>query len=174
MSPIDTAVHTPARSGVITRVAAGMLPIAGAAAVWGALLGPAWTYVPAQPQANVPAAELSFAALAAATAESTSSVQVAYFSWLAWAFAVVTTALMILLAITRNLLIAALSVVAGAFQLVVTVLAVKGPLPWSVFFEGLPNIRIGAVLALSAIALLIAGGVFVLTATKPSRSPIGK
>jgi len=81
---------------------------------------------------------------------------------------------MILLAITRHRLIAALSVVAGAFQLVVTVLAVKGPLPWSVFFVGLPNIRIGAVLALSAIALLIAGGAFVLTATKPSRSPIGK
>ena len=144
--------------------------LAGAAMLWIGLLGPAWTYVPAQPDANIPAADLSFAALAALTTESPSVVQATYFGWLAWVFVLVSTALVVLAVRTRNPLASVLCVAAGVVQLLVTVLAIKGPLPWSVVVDGLTNTRLGAALAIAGILSVIAAGIFGLSGAPEDRS----
>ncbi|MFC9786320.1 hypothetical protein [Rhodococcus sp. NPDC127528] len=169
MNAIYAEPQTRAASSTASRRIA-MCAIASTAAVWLGLLGPAWTYIPPQPQANAPAAELSFAALSAASVGSTSTAQAAYFGWFAWLFAVAATALVVLLARTRSRVVAVLCTVVGAAQLALTVLAVKGPLPWSVFFDGIANIRLGAVLELIGILLLIAGGLLVLVS--PNAAPV--
>ncbi|RZL84122.1 MAG: hypothetical protein EOP32_04710 [Rhodococcus sp. (in: high G+C Gram-positive bacteria)] len=172
MNAIYAGPQTRADSGAATRRVV-VCATASVAAAWVGLLGPAWTYVPPQPQADLPAGELTFAALSAASADSTSAVQAAYFGWLAWCFAVTVTVLMVLLSTTRSRPVAALCVSAGVVQLAVTVLAVKGPLPWSVFVEGISNIRLGAALALAAIVLLIGGGLLVLL-SPTARTPIAE
>ena len=135
--------------------------VAGVIAVWTALSGPVWTYVPAQPQLDLPAMGLTFGDLATAATTSPSAIQSAYFGWLAWVFAVLTSLLALWVLVGRNRLAALATVAAAVAQLIVTVLAVKGPLTWSVFFEGVPNIRVGAVLALGGIVLLFLTGAVV-------------
>ncbi|GAA4489723.1 hypothetical protein GCM10023094_51780 [Rhodococcus olei] len=171
MTTIHETHRSPTDSAVAARRAVAGCTIAAVAAMWLGLLGPAWTYVPPQPQGTAPAAELSFAALSAAVAGSSSAVQVTYFGWLAWAFAFGTTVLAILLIRTGHRLIAALCIGAGALQLAVAVLAVKGPLPWSVFVDGLADARLGAALMLAGYVLLVAAGVLAVRLPSADHAP---
>lgn len=171
MATIHVKRQPPTDSVAATRRVAAGCAIASAAFVWLGLLGPAWTYVPPQPQGNVPAADLSFAALSAAVAGTGSGVQAAYFGWLAWVFAFGTTVLAILLIRTGQPLVAALCIGVGALEPAVTVLAVKGPLPWSVFVDGLADVRLGAALTLSGFVLLIAAGVLAVWLPSAGHTP---
>lgn len=64
-----------------------------ALSLWVALFGPAWAYVPAQPQTQIPAMSPNFAEMAAAAGQSPSGLQQAFFGSLAWALALITTIL---------------------------------------------------------------------------------
>jgi hypothetical protein len=114
--------------------------------------------------------DLNFAGLAAANAGSTSALQAAYFSWLAWLFAIASTVLVIVATRTGNRLASGICVLAGVFQLIVTVFAMKGPLPWHVLIAGFGNTRLGTALVFLGFFALIATGVLVLKATEGPRA----
>lgn len=128
------------------------------AALWLGLLGPAGAYLPAQASTNSPAMDLTFAGLAAASVGSPSFLQAAYFSWLGWVFATASTVLAIATVRTCTRVLSGICVLAGVFQAVVTVFAMKGPLSWSVLMSGIGNTRLGAALVFLGFIALIAIG----------------
>lgn len=139
------------------------------AALWLGLLGPAWAYVPANAPANAPAMDLTFAGLAAASVGSPSFLQTMYFSWLGWVFAAASTVLAIATVRTGTRVLSGICVLAGVFQAVVTVLAMKGPLSWSVLMSGIGNTRLGVALVFVGYIALIVIGVLGLGAAASAR-----
>ncbi|MGW4533689.1 hypothetical protein ACWEOI_22350 [Nocardia sp. NPDC004340] len=133
------------------------LLVISAAAIWLALFGPAWTYAPAT--ATTPATALNFADLAALNAANPSGLQVAFYGWVAWTFAALTTAAVIIAFRSGKRLTGAACALIGGVQLLITVfVTVKAAPDMSVLFASLPNTRLGTVLFLgSMLALIFAG-----------------
>lgn len=128
-----------------------------AAAIWLALFGPAWTYLPAT--ATTPATTLNFADLAALNAANPSGLQAAFYDWVAWAFAALTTVAVIVAFRSGRRVTGAVCALIGVLQLLITVfVTVKAAPDLSVLFSSLPNTRLGTVLFLgSMLALIFAG-----------------
>lgn len=145
------------------------LPTLGATVVAGALLlvalvGPAWLHVPANPQVGAPAANLDFDQLGdliAADAVPTNGIQAAYFSWLGWLLATFTVLTGLVASVLPRRAVAGTLTVLAIVGLVLTGLAVKGPLSWSDFLDQVPNVRAGGYLVVLGYLLLLVTGVFV-------------
>ncbi|MGV9867538.1 hypothetical protein [Rhodococcus koreensis] len=135
-------------------------------ATWLGLLGPAWMYSPADPANSIPAADLNFAAMAAAFQSSPSSLQVAFFSWSAWVLAVLATVLAIAALRSSSRLVGGLCLAVGLIGFVISILAVKGTSTWSVLFSGIENVRLGAVLLLLGLLSLAGAGLRLLAGNR--------
>ena len=145
---------------------ATVLGYLAAAALWVALLGPAWAYIPATP--TTPAANMNFADFIALNATlQTGGLQHAFYSWGAWLFAVLATALA-LLAGRRRASVGIAATALGIVQLVVSLWAVKGNATVAVLLGNLPYMRVGSVLFLIGILLLTASGVVRLVSVRTS------
>ncbi|MEU1548318.1 hypothetical protein [Nocardia sp. NPDC005745] len=140
------------------------LAVASPLALWIGLLGPAWIYMPASPAAGTPPMYLSFADLATMYAQSPSALQLAYFDWMAWVFAVVGTVLALLLSWRPNSVVALSAVIAGITELALAALASKGDAPWSGMNP--ESIRLGAALVLFGYTALAALGIVALRAAR--------
>ena len=150
-----------------TRDSATILGYLAAAALWIALLGPAWAYIPAT--STTPAANMNFADFVALNAAlSPGGLQHAFYSWGAWLFAILATMLAIFPG-QRRIGVGVAAVALGIVQLVVSVLAIKGEATAAMMLESLPYTRVGSVLYLSGIGLLIASGVVQLVSVRASR-----
>ncbi|MFD6452337.1 hypothetical protein ACFWF3_16270 [Nocardia sp. NPDC060220] len=122
-------------------------------AIWLALLGPAWTYVPASPA--TPAMTLNFADLAVLNANNPSGLQAAFYHWVAWAFAASTTVVVLVAVRAGNRVGGLLCAVTGTVQLVLTLFVMVEAAPdLSALVAGLPYARLGTVLFLGSMAAL--------------------
>ncbi|WP_174188584.1 hypothetical protein [Nocardia barduliensis] len=132
--------------------------VAAIVAQWLALLGPSWVYIP--PTAAAPAAYLSFADLMAISEVSATGLQAAFYQWIAWMFALVTTVIAIVAVRSRSTAAGLLCVAAGLVQVVV-VLAVNGAAAPSLTaaLQSVGYTRIGTVLFIGGAVLLIVAGV---------------
>lgn len=135
-----------------------------AAALLVSLAAPIWLYSPAQPQAQIPEMHLSFSDLDAATTQSPSALQGAYFGWLGWFLALAAIAMGVVTVLIRRRVAGAVEAVVGGVALILTVFAVKGPLTWGSFFDSIPNIRLGGYLVIIGYLLIIAHGSLVACA----------
>ncbi|AHH19183.1 hypothetical protein NONO_c43990 [Nocardia nova SH22a] len=146
------------------------LLIISVVAVWWALLGPVWTYVPAT--ATTPATTMTFADLAAANALNPSGLQVAFYQWVAWAFAGVTTiTALVVLRFGRRVTGAGCALI-GLLQLLVTVfVTVKAAPDLSVLLSGLKYTRLGTVLFLGSMLTLAVAGFQRLRYAQPVTEP---
>src|SRR3546814_13452962 len=73
----------------------------------------------------------------------TTWVQESYFSWLGWALLVVSTLVLAATAVTRSRWNHGGVAAVGVIGLVLHVFAAKGALTWGLFFDQVPNIRVG-------------------------------
>ena len=145
------------------RIGRRSLSLAPAALLLAAsLLGPTWMFSPAQPAANVPEQHLSFSDLAAATAESPSSIQAAYFGWLGWTLVILTIAATIVAVLRPRRLLTMAEAAIGAITLIVTALALKGPLTWGGFIDAVPTLRLGGYMIIVGLILVVAHGATLL------------
>ncbi|MFC9665589.1 hypothetical protein ACFVJ5_35640 [Nocardia sp. NPDC127606] len=154
---------------------AAVLGYLAAAALWIALLGPAWAYIPATP--TMPAVNMNFADFVALDAAlPTGGLQHAFYSWGAWLFAALATVLAILIDRLRTSVgmtsMGMVAIALGLIQLVVSVLALKGEAAMSVLLGNLPYLRVGSALFLIGIFLLTASGVARLVSARSSNSPV--
>ena len=122
------------------------------------LIGPTWLFSPAQPDTGTPAANLSFSDLAAATAETPSPIQAAYFGWLGWALVIVSIAVSGAAVLLGRRLLSVAELLTGVVALVLTALALKGPLTWGGFAQAVPTLRIGGYLMIVGLLLVIIHG----------------
>ncbi len=133
------------------------LLIISVVAVWWALLGPVWTYVPAT--ATTPATTLTFADLAAMNAANPSGLQVAFYQWVAWSFAALTTITVLVVLRSGRRATGAGCALIGLFQLLVTVFVTVRAAPnLSVLLSGLQYTRLGTVLFLGSMLTLTVAG----------------
>lgn len=147
----ESTASVPARSKSKPKAAAPAAAAAAAVLLVTSLVGPGWLYVPANPAAQVPAMTLSFGDLhdlTAGGAVPTNGLQDAYFSWLAWILVAAVSVLAVALAVAPRRSLAWLVVVASVVGLVVTTLALKGPLSWGDFLDQAKNLRIGGYLVI--------------------------
>ncbi|TQC42994.1 hypothetical protein EEB14_45560 [Rhodococcus sp. WS4] len=136
---------------------ATVLGFLAAAALWIALLGPAWAYIPATP--TTPAANMNFADLVALNESlSPGGLQDAFYSWGAWLFATI-AAVLALVAGRSRASVGIIAAAAGLAMLVVFLLASKGEATVAMLFDALPYTRVGSVLFLIGTVLLTASGV---------------
>lgn len=138
------------------------------------LAGPAWLFSPAQPEKDLPEDFLSFSDLAVATAQGPSSIQAAYFGWLGWTLVILTIAVSFAVVVLPQRLLISAEVVIGVFALIITALALKGPLTWGGFVEAVPTLRLGGYLIIVGLILVIAHGVQGLSANvrRPAAAPV--
>ncbi|MEV0550638.1 hypothetical protein AB0H98_27855 [Nocardia salmonicida] len=150
---------------------ATILGYLAAGALWIALLGPAWAYIPATP--TNPSANMNFADFVALNAAMPAGgLQDAFYSWNAWLFAALATALILLGRRRRTKSAGIVAVVLGLVQLVVSVLALKGEATVAMMVDNLPYLRIGSALFVIGIFLLIASGVVRLASSRtPGNAP---
>lgn len=104
--------------------------------------------------------------LTAGGAVPTNGVQDAYFSWLASMLVAAVSVLAVALAAAPRRSLAWLLVVASVVGLLVTMLALKGPLSWGDFLEQAKNMRIGGY-------LIIVGFIGTLVLAPPVSGPAG-
>ncbi|MFI6309795.1 hypothetical protein ACIBEK_06620 [Nocardia fusca] len=103
---------------------ATVLGYLSAAALWIALLGPTWAYIPATQ--TTPPANMNFADFIALNASlAPGGSQDAFYSWGAWLFAILATVLAIFSG-QRRIGVGVVATTIGIVQLVVSVMAVKG------------------------------------------------
>ena len=135
-------------------------------AAWWALLGPVWTYVPAS--TTTPATALNFADLAAMNAVNPSGLQVAFYQWVAWVFAALTTITALVVFRSGRRATGAGCALIGLLQLFVTVFVTVQAAPdWSALFSSLQYTRLGTVLFLGSMLTLTVVGLRRLRETKP-------
>lgn len=127
--------------------------------MWLGILGPAWNYSPGSAAANLPPAVLDFAGMAAVLQNGPPVIQAAFFGWMAWVFALVTTILALLAIRGANAILGGACIVIGIAELVLTVFGFKGSATWATVFDTIEYVRIGAVMFVVGILLLIAIGV---------------
>ena len=133
------------------------LLVVSVGAIWLALLGPAWNYVP--PTSTTPSVTLNFADLVALNANNPSALQAAYYQWIAWAFAAITTVVVLIATRVGSRTGGLLCVVTGVVQLLVTMFVMIAAAPdLSVLMSGLPYARLGTVLFLGSMLTLIYAG----------------
>jgi hypothetical protein len=122
------------------------------------MIGPAWMYSPAQPDTGTPGANLSFSDLATATAKSPSALQAAYFGWLGWALVILAVAVSVAALLLPRRLLSVAELLTGLVALVLTALALKGPLSWGGFVAAVPTLRIGGYLIIIGLLVIIFHG----------------
>ncbi|WP_131816836.1 hypothetical protein [Nocardia salmonicida] len=98
---------------------------------------------------------LNFAEMAAGAGQSPSGLQQAFFGWMAWAFALISTILALLATRWAGRLLGILCIVVGVAELVLTTYGMKGAMTWSAMSEGTGNMRLGGVLYLLGLFLII-------------------
>lgn len=153
-----TTAHTssPAISINVREIAAVAI---GGVLLMVSLLGLDWSYVPASPETGTSATSLSFQDLNAATAASPSGLQAAFFGWFAWALFGALIILAVATLLTNSPAVAIVTAVSGVIVLVLTTLALKGPMTWGQTIEGLPNTRLGCYLAIIGVLVVTIYGV---------------
>ncbi|MDE1675275.1 hypothetical protein [Nocardia gipuzkoensis] len=140
------------------------------AALLVSLLGPVWIHHPAQSAPKRPEVWLTFSDLGAVAAKSSSPVQVVYFSWLAWVLVLTTIAfgaLSQLLVGWRLVLL--FELLASLVALCTTIVAVKGPLSWSIFLGQFSNLRPGGYLIVAGLLGFVAQSSLQFAAAKRKR-----
>ncbi|MFF0496502.1 hypothetical protein ACFYU5_08875 [Nocardia aobensis] len=146
------------------------LLIISVVAVWWALLGPVWTYVPAT--ATTPATTLTFADLTAMNAANPSALQVAFYQWVAWTFAALTTITALIVLRNRRRATGAGCALVGLLQLLITLfVTVKAAPDLSVLLSSLQYTRLGTVLFLGSMVTLTVAGFQRLRYAQPAREP---
>ncbi|MEH6822025.1 MAG: hypothetical protein V7706_19000 [Dietzia psychralcaliphila] len=138
-----------------------VLRLVSVVAVWVALLGPAWAYVPAT--TSTPPTSVTFADLVAVNSTNPNALQAAFYGWIAWVFAVLTTTLVIAAIRFTSRIWAIVTVVCGAVQLLITMLVSAQAAPsLSALLSSLPYTRSGTVLFLGSMICLICAGILSL------------
>ncbi|AHH17470.1 hypothetical protein NONO_c26780 [Nocardia nova SH22a] len=141
-------------------------------AIWLGLFGPAWQFAPGN-GAGTASTEYNFAGLVAAYEHGSNALQSAFFLWLAWFLALLTTVVVLVAARSWNPFVGAAAVVAGVVQMLVTMFAFKGDGSWADLIGGFHYTRLGAVLFYAGFVLLIVVGVrCVLRAGVPGTAPV--
>ncbi|WP_174187255.1 hypothetical protein [Nocardia barduliensis] len=144
------------------------LLIISVVAVWWALLGPVWTYVPAT--ATTPAATLTFADLAALNTANPSGLQAAFYQWVAWVFAALTTITVVVVLRSGRRATGAGCALIGLLQLLVTLYVSAEAAPdLSVLLSSLQYTRLGTVLFLGSMLTLTYAGFQRLRYAQPAR-----
>jgi hypothetical protein len=149
---------SPARAALRIRPRSALIGGLGAVLLLISPLGVGWFYVPAVPQAHIPATTLSYQGLhhlAGSGMAPTNWVQQNYFAWLGW------------LLIVAAILITGAAVVTGRraldmagaalclLGLVLGLFAAKGALSWSQFAHELSNLRVGAYLLVAGFFIIL-------------------
>ncbi|WP_330231091.1 hypothetical protein OHA40_00525 [Nocardia sp. NBC_00508] len=111
---------------------------------------------------QIPAMSLNFAEMAAGAGQSPSGLQQAFFGWIAWALALITTILALLATRWSSRILGGLCILVGLAELVLTAYGIKGTTTWSAVIDGMENMRLGGVLYLFGLVLLIQIGALVL------------
>ncbi|WP_433622153.1 hypothetical protein [Nocardia sp. CA-120079] len=107
---------------------------------------------------EIPPMQANFAQLIPIMQNSPSTLQAAFFGWMAWLFALIATVLVIVAARSATPVVGGVCVLVGIAESVITILALKGTEPWSAVFDSLQFIRVGAVMfVIGMIALIVAG-----------------
>ncbi len=155
-----------------TRPRVGRLSLLATAAasvlVVGSLLGFAWTFIPANPTAQTPEMWMTFSDLSAATAQSPSAIQAAYFGWLAWTLVACTVLVAFGAVITGLRPLFGVEVALGLAMLIITMFASKGPSSWGTVIAALPDLRIGALMMLvGSLGFAIQGAAAAWKASRP-------
>ncbi|WP_213575873.1 hypothetical protein [Rhodococcus sp. USK13] len=122
------------------------------------MVGPAWMFSPAHPDTGTPDANLSFSDLGAATAQSPSAIQAAYFGWLGWALVILVIVVSAAAVLLPRRLLSAAELLTGIAALLITALALKGPLSWGGFVQAVPTLRIGGYLMIVGLLVVIIHG----------------
>jgi hypothetical protein len=153
----DTAMTSSAPPASTAAVSIRAWSLLSLAATWNGLLGPAWSFVPAQPATRTPATNLNFAELASFS-ESTPSTFQTYFNVLAWVLAGAVTVLTIYTNRGHGLVWGLVSALTGTVSLVLTLLALHSlPTPENAWHT-MTSIRLGAALTLFGATALVRAG----------------
>ncbi|AHH20055.1 putative transmembrane protein [Nocardia nova SH22a] len=146
------------------------LLIISAVTIWIALFGPVWTYLPAT--TTTPATTLTFADLTAASAFSPDGLQAAFYQWIAWLFAALTTATVIVALRSRRKTAGIACALVGTLQLLFTIFVNVSAAPqMSALLSALPYTRLGTILFLGSMVALIIAGAQLLLRPEPTVDP---
>ncbi|NMN93878.1 hypothetical protein [Antrihabitans stalactiti] len=95
----------------------------------------------------------------------TTSIQHAYFAWLAWTLLVVVVSITAAAVLLRTRFAGVAATAAAFVALILQVLAAKGPMTWSAFFDTFDQFRAGAYFAIGSWLVLLAVGVAIVVAS---------
>lgn len=96
----------------------------------------------------------------------TTTVQHAFFSWLGWILLVVVVVTAAAAALIRTRSAGAVATLAALVALILQLLAAKGPLNWSEFFDTFDQFRVGAYVALGSWSVLLAVSIYTVVASR--------
>jgi hypothetical protein len=144
--------------------------VAGSGLLIASFLGPSWLQMPADPATNTPSTSMSFQDLSTATVSSPSSIQAAYFGWLAWVLVAGLIMLSVTILLTAHRTLATVTTIASIVVYAITIMALKGPLTWSQTVDTLPDVRLGGYLMLTGLLALLLHSLYKTTPAGQHRS----